>query len=131
MKLGDLKGERAIEVIADLIAPIANIATDPKNKDFFRMEKREGEDDRTAAARELKKKIPFLLKEHKADVLAILCSIENKNPNDLSIVDIVSGMVELANDQEFLNLFLSSANRAEPTQPTESSVIADLSEPES
>ena len=35
MKLSELKGERAVEVIADLIAPIANIVDDQKNLQLF------------------------------------------------------------------------------------------------
>ena len=120
MKLGDLKGERAIEVMGDLIAPIANIAVDPKNKEFFRMEKQDGEDDRTAAARAMKEKIPGLLKEHKADILAILCIIDGKNPEDLSLLDIINGIVELSQDKDFINLFLSVASPEAQTPPSES-----------
>ena len=35
MKLSELKGERAVIAIADLIAPIANIASDQKNLKLF------------------------------------------------------------------------------------------------
>ena len=35
MKLSELKGERAVEVIADLIAPITNIARDADNLKLF------------------------------------------------------------------------------------------------
>ena len=120
MKLRDLKGERAIEVIADLIVPVANIASDPKNKDFFRMDKQAGEDERTAAARALKEKTPILLKDHKADILAILSTVNGCDPNELSLLDIINGVVELANDQDFLSLFLSAGNQKGQTLPSES-----------
>ena len=131
MKLAELKGERAVEVIADLIAPIVNIAQDQKNLKLFQNERREGESDSDLGAREIKEKIPVLLKTHKEDVLAILCAVNNKNPNDLSMVDIIKGAIELANDQDFLSLFLSAVNEADKTSPTESSAIAEISEPES
>ena len=39
MKLGDFKGEKAIEVIADLIEPITNIAEDQGNLQLFHAKK--------------------------------------------------------------------------------------------
>ena len=131
MKLSELKGERAVEVIADLIAPIANIVDDQKNLQLFRFEKREGETDREAGLRDFKEKIPNLLKTHKQDVLAILCAVNGANPEDMSLTDIVKGVVELANDKDFQSLFLSSVSTVDRTQPTESSANADLSKPES
>lgn len=131
MKLGELKGERAIEVIADLIAPITNIAEDQSNLQLFRANKEEGESDRETAVRDFKLKIPKLLKTHKADILAIICAVNGADPNDLSMIDIIKGAMELVNDQDFLSLFLSAVNRGDATQPTESSPNAEHSEPES
>jgi len=124
MKLSELKGERAVEVIADLIAPIANIAEDQKNLQLFRAEKREGETAREAGIRDFKEKIPNLLKTHKQDVLAILCAVNGANPEDLSLIDIFKGAIELVNDQDFMSLFLSSVSTADRKQLTESSVDA-------
>lgn len=108
MKLREIKGERAIEVIADLIAPIANIATDQKNLQLFHAEKKEGESSKDTALRDFKEKIPLLLRTHKEDVLAILCAINGSNPEELNMLDIMKGIVELGNDQDFQNLFLSA-----------------------
>lgn len=130
MKLSELKGERAVEVIADLIAPITNIAMDQQNLQLFRAEKRDGETDRDMALRDFKVKIPKLLKTHKQDVLEIICAVNEKNPEDMSIVDIIHELLQLANDKDFLNLFLSAVKEGEMPQPTESSVNADHLEPE-
>ena len=130
MKLSDLKGERAIEVIADLIEPITNIALDQKNLKLFQNTPREGESVQELGAREIKEKMPKLLKSHKKDILAILCAVNGSNPEDLSMFDIIKGAIELANDKEFQSLFLSAVNSVEPKQPTESSEIAEHSEPE-
>lgn len=131
MKLGELKGERAIEVIADLIAPIANIAEDQKNLRLFMPEKKEGESDRDASMRDFKEKIPALLRSHKADVLAILAAVNDIDPKNLSLLDIIKGLVELVDDQDFLSLFLSAVNTGAPTPPTKSSGVAEHSKPES
>lgn len=130
MKLRDLKGDRAIEVIADLIAPIANIASDQKNLQLFRAQKLEGETDREMAIRDLSQKIPTLLRTHKKDVLAILCAVNGAEPDELSLIDIMKGAVELANDQDFLSLFISAVNTGEPIQPIESSADAKNTNPE-
>ena len=131
MKLGELRGERAVEVIAELIAPIANIAMDQESLQLFKADKKEGETDRDAAIRDFTEKIPNLLKTHKKDVLAILCSVNNSEPDDLSLLDIIKGTVELVNDPDFMSLFLSAVSEGDKTPPSESSVTRDHSKPES
>jgi len=130
MKLSEIKGEKAVEVIADLIEPIANIAADQENLQLFRNKRQKGESDSELGLREIKEKIPNLLKTHKTDVLTILCAINGTDPNELSVFDVFKGAVELTNDKEFMSLFLSSVKPEDGTQPTESSANADHSEPE-
>lgn len=130
MKLSELKGEHAVEVIADIIAPIVNIVQDQKELQLFRGTKEDGETDYDMAVRNFKEKIPKLLKNHKKDVLDILCAINGSNPDDLSVVDIIKGAIELTNDQDFISLFLSAVNTAEQTPPTVSSDNAKHSKPE-
>lgn len=130
MKLAEIKGERAVTVIADLIAPITNIAVDQEMHKIFRNEKKEGQTARDAAIQGFKQKIPELLKTHKKDILDILCAVNDMDPEDLSLVDIFQGVIDLVNDKDFMSLFLSAVNQGEPTQPTESSASAGVSEPE-
>lgn len=132
MKLRDLKGERAVEVIADLIAPIANIASDQKNLKLFQAEKLEGESNQDMAIRDMKEKIPLLLRTHKKDVLDILCAIDNsKKPEEMSPIDIIKGTLDLMNDEDFKSLFLSADSKTEQMPHTGSSAKADHSKPES
>lgn len=130
MKLAEIKGERAVTVIADLIAPITNIAVDQETHKIFHNEKKEGQTARDAAIQGFKQKIPELLKTHKKDILDILCAVNDMKPEDLSLVDIFQGVIDLVNDKDFMSLFLSAVNQGEPTQPTESSASAGVSEPE-
>lgn len=118
MKLGELKGEHAVEVIAELIEPIANIAIDFPKYRLSQADKKEGESERDSVVRVFKEKVPALLKTHKSDVLTILCTINGTNPDDLSVIDIIKGVIELTNDQDFLNLFLSAVNTGAPKPPT-------------
>ena len=130
MKLSELKGDRAVEVIADLIEPITNIALDQKNLKLLRPEKTDGETDREAAIRDFKKKIPNLLKTHKTDIVTILCVLNEVKPEELSLAKIMKGIIDLSKDQDFMILFLSAVNSEDTAQPTESSINANLSKPE-
>ena len=124
MKLSEIKGERAVEVIADLIEPIANIAQDYQNFRVADDYRKEGESDQEVAIRAFKEKIPDVMKTHKQDFLNILCTINDTSREELSVVDIINGVINLANDKDFMSLFLSAVNLEERTQPTEFSQTA-------
>ena len=131
MKLSELKGERAVEVIADLIAPITNIARDADNLKLFHNKLQDGETVRDAGIRLFQERIPVLVKTHKTDILDIISAVNGCDGAEMSILDIVNSLVDLSNDKEFMSFFLSVVKTAGQPQPTESSVNADLSEPES
>lgn len=131
MKLSELKGERAVEVIADLIAPITNIARDADNLKLFHNKLNDGETAREAGIRLFKERIPVLVKTHKTDILDIISAVDGRNADEMSILDIVNNLVDLSNDKEFMSFFLSVVRTAEQPQLTESSANADLSKPES
>ena len=131
MRLSDLKGERAIEVIADLIAPIANIAADAENLKLFHNKKLEGETVEEAGLRLMKEKLPILLKTHKRDILDIICAVNGSVPDDLSLIDIFSEATDLMNDKEFVGLFISAVNPTGRKSATESSETAEPTEPKS
>lgn len=131
MKLSELKGERAIEVIADLIAPVTSIASDQKNLSIFKKQE-SGERSKEEVAKDLSEKIPTLLKTHKKDVLDILCAFNpDAKPEEMSVYDIINGVSDLLSDKDFLSLFLSVVKTEDRKQPTESSAEAEHSEPES
>lgn len=112
MKLSDVKGDRVLDVIADLIDPIANIAQD---KDVAEMFKRkavpEGMEAREFFAARMRKGVPVLLKGHKQDVIAILAAIEGVTPEEytdmLDLAKLFTDTMELLTDEAFIG-FLSS-----------------------
>lgn len=131
MKLSELKGEQAIEVIADLIAPVTSIASDQKNLSIFKKQG-SGERSKEEVAKDLSEKIPTLLKTHKKDVLDILCAFNpDAKPEEMSVYDIINGVSDLLSDKDFLSLFLSVVKTEDRKQPTESSAEQEHSEPES
>lgn len=113
MKLSDIKGDRVLDVIADIIDPIANMVQD---KDVAAMFKREvvpdGMEVRDFFAKRMCKGLPVLLKSHKADIIAIMAAIEGVTPEQyaasLDFPKLFTDVMELVTDDAFLN-FLSSS----------------------
>lgn len=112
MKLSEVTGDRVLDVIADVIDPIANIAQD---KDVAAMFKREavpeGMEAREFFAARMRKSVPALLKGHKSDIIAILAAIEGVAPEQyaasLNLAKLFTDVMELLTDDAFVN-FLSS-----------------------
>ena len=113
MKLSDIKGDRVLDVIADIIDPIANMVQD---KDVAVMFKREavpeGMEARDFFAERMRKGLPVLLKSHKADIIAVMAAIEGVTPEQyaksLDFPKLFTDVMELLTDGAFLD-FLSSS----------------------
>lgn len=113
MKLSDIKGDRVLDVIADVIDPIANIVQD---KDVAAMFERkavpEGMDARDFFAERMCKGLPVLLKGHKADIIAVMAAIEGVTPEQyaesLDFPKLFTDVMELVTDDALLD-FLSSS----------------------
>ena len=132
MKLSEITGSRAIDVVAELIQPLANIAGDREiiGKLFDTTPK--GDESRNdAASRRLKENIPVLLKSHNADILKILSIINDQDPDSISVPEIVKGALDLIGDEDFMALFMSAVPKGARQQPGKSSGEAGVSEPES
>lgn len=113
MKLSDIHGERVFDVIADIIAPIANIAEDEKASAMFRREKiPDGMTAKEFAMQRARKALPALLKGHKGDIIAILASIEGVSAESykgaLNLVKLMRDATELLTDDAFTELFISA-----------------------
>lgn len=108
MRLSEIQGERAIEVIADLIEPFSNIATDPNIKSVLQIRKKENETAEEAAIRAIKKNIPVLLKEHKKDVAQVIGILEGIDPEKLNVLEIIKGLSEMMTDKTLMQLFSSA-----------------------
>lgn len=113
MKLSNIKGDRVLDVIADIIDPIANMVQD---NDVAAMFKREavpdGMEARDFFAKRMCKGLSVLLKSHKADIIAIMAAIEGVTPEQyaasLDFPKLFTDVMELVTDDAFLN-FLSSS----------------------
>lgn len=112
MKLSDIRGDRVLDVIADIIDPIANMVQDRDVAAMFRREAvPEGMDARDFFAGRMRKGLPVLLKGHKADIIAVMAAIEGVTPEryaeSLDFPKLFTDVMELVTDDAFLD-FLSS-----------------------
>ena len=113
MKLSDIKGERTFDVIADIIDPIAEIASDPEAAEFFsRKPVPEGMTAKQFMTKRIRSAVPALLKNHKASFVAILAAIKGVGVEEykmgLDLVVLVKDCVELLTDDVFIALFSSA-----------------------
>lgn len=113
MRLSDIKGERAIEVIAEVIDPIANIATDKDIRPLFQRSKLpDGVSADDYVIGKIRNGLPKLLFSHKQDVISILAAIEGVPPKEysetLDILKLMRDCTELLNDPTFKMLFFSA-----------------------
>lgn len=125
MRLSDIKGERTLDVIAEIIDPIANIASDKEIMPLFKREKvAEGADINAIVANKIKTYIPKLVKAHKRDFIAIFAALDSITPEEytekLDLVKLLSDATDLMNDPLFNQLFFSaqSGNSSGSAQET-------------
>lgn len=113
MRLSDIKGDRVFDVIADIIDPIANIASDETASDLFKREKLpEGMTAKAFLLERAKKAVPALLKGHKSDIITVLATIEGISADDyrasLTLAKLMQDTAELLTDEAFGELFISA-----------------------
>ena len=125
MRLSDIKGDRTLEVIADIIEPIANIADDEEASALFKREKLpEGMTAKKLLMKRVRKSLPVLLKGHKADIIAILSAIEGVSAEEyngsLNLVKLVKDCTDLLTDEAFMQLFISAQSETNSGSARES-----------
>jgi len=98
MRLSDFKGEKALDVMVDLMEPIIEIMTDDKVKTPYQAGLR-------------LEAIKKALKGHKKAVLTILALLADKDVEEYepSMVEIMAGLAELFNDPDVISLFTSQS----------------------
>lgn len=130
MRLSDIKGTRTLEVIAEVIDPIANIAEDEEAAALLKRDKLpEGVTAKQYLLQRVRKSIPALLKGHKGDIIAILAAIEGISPEEyagsLGLKKLMTDCIDLMTDDVFTELFISaqtgdsSGSAQESTEDTE------------
>ena len=113
MRLSDIKGDRVFDVIADIIDPIANIASDETASALFKREKLpEGMTTKAFLLERARKAVPALLKGHKSDIITVLATIEGVSSKEymasLTLAKLMQDTAELLTDEAFGELFISA-----------------------
>lgn len=98
MKLSDIKGEKALEVLADLIEPAAEIMTDKEAVKLFR-------------SGQTIKGVSYALKAHKKACLTILALTDGADPETYqpNVLSLPMKLLEIFNDSEMMGLFTSQS----------------------
>ena len=110
MKFSAIKGERALDVICELIEPVSNIALDDDAADFFqRVALPEGENVREFIFKRLRTSYPALLGKHKSDIIHIMATIEGVEDREylaeLDTEKLMISLAELLTDPIFRSFF--------------------------
>lgn len=132
MRISEIKGDAVLDLIADIIEPVTNIATDPAIQNIIKRETvPEGTDVRALAVERLKANVPTLIKTHKADVIAILAAIEGVDAKtykkNLNLASFIRDITDVFNDPELVGFFTSQVDSAatEDTDSTSTSTTTD------
>lgn len=101
MKISEVKGEKAVDMLADLLDPITEIASDAAVKEAMVKGSRIDT-------------VKTILKTHKKQVLKILAILDEENPDTYSpsLPEIPMKILEFFNDPVFLPFFASQGPNA-------------------
>lgn len=117
MKLSEIKGERTLEVIAELIDPIANIAEDENASLLFKKTKGDSKDKKKDLLKKIRKSVPSIVKNHKDDIISIFSTLSGKTKeeytNKLDLLSLIKDFTELVTDDCFITLFISAQTMEE------------------
>lgn len=125
MKLSEVKGERVFDVIADIIDPVAELATSKEMEKLLeRRETPKGVNPRTYTLQRVRKTVPKLIKEHKGAFVAIMAAIDGVAPEEyldgLTMTSLFADVSDLLNDDAFTDFFTSMGpTKAEPQQTSD------------
>ena len=125
MRLSDIKSDKTLEVIAEIIDPIANIAEDEEASAMFKREKQpDGMTAKKFLLKRVRKSLRVLLKGHKADIISILSAIEGVSAEEyagaLNLVKLVKDCTDLLTDEAFMELFISAQSETNSGSAQES-----------
>lgn len=117
MRLSDIRGERVLDVIADITAPVINIASDDEAARFFeRKPPKEGQTPQEALAERMGEAAPALLRRHRDDLIAILATLDGVTVDEyvegMTLGSVLVDVFELLTDEAFES-FLSSQEQTE------------------
>lgn len=96
MRLSEIKGERALDVLADIIEPISEIMAD---KEVVK----------TMGGSKKVKAISLAIKKHKKAVIEVLAALDGKSVDEYecNILSLPKQILDIVNDPAVIELFTS------------------------
>ncbi len=112
MRLSEVKGDRVLDVIADLIEPVGRIAQDPETRRLLaNRDLPEGMTQQAFLIARVTQHAPTIIRSHKDDVIAILSAISGVTPDEyregMTFGSLIQDVFELLTDDAFTD-FLDS-----------------------
>lgn len=109
-KLSEIKGERSFDVVAEIVEPVMNIAEDVDAAELFgRKALPNGTSVKEFVIGRIKRAMPVLLKNHKADIIKICAAIEGISEAEYAEAvtpeKVIVDMSELISDAVFNAFF--------------------------
>lgn len=103
MKLSEYKNEDALDLLADLLEPVATLFSDEKLVSLIK-----GGGTKLEA-------IKYALKEHKGSIVEILARLDGKEPKKYegNIITMTKSLIEITNDEELMSFFTSQGQTTE------------------
>ena len=113
MRLSEIKGDAALDTLADLIDPICEICSDKTLRALLRVDKLGA--------------IKSALKFHKKSVIAIMAALEGvpAEKYEVNLISLPVKMLEILNDPDVTRLFTSAEPTAEKKPSGSASTKAD------
>ena len=107
MKLSEIKGEAALDLLADIIEPATEIMADPNIQKIIK-------------AKDKGKVIKALIKSHKKSIIEILAIIDGVpvDQYDVNVFTLPVKLLELLNDKELMSFFTSQELMEEQNSST-------------
>lgn len=114
MKLSQIKGTDAIDVLARIIQPIANIALDKESFDAIKLkvvdkDGKSAEEIRALAMMRVREAIPAMLGKHRDDICEIIAAINGKSRDEyvaeLTFAKLLKDCMDVLTDEELLSFF--------------------------
>jgi hypothetical protein len=102
MKLSEIKGERAYDILTEIIEPIGNIMLNEKSRELLTSMK-----DKNPT-----KVLPKIMKSHKDDLIKVLATLDGISVTEykekLTLAKLTNDFVDLLTDEESQKLFINA-----------------------
>ena len=102
MKLSQFENDEALELMADIMEPVADILADEEVKKIYQSEPK-------------LKLAAYIMRNHKASITEIMARLDKKDPKTYRFnpVTLMAKILDLLNEPELINLFTLQLKESE------------------